>query len=179
MARPADVGAYCGPLTNTLQGASMAARILPPTEILRQKFVYHQDTGALYRGGKRAESFGANHYTVWICGANYLAHRVIFKMMTGDEPPSHIDHANRNKLDNRWANLRPASARKNGYNRPAQANSKTGVKGVSRRRNRYLARIKYPSGKYAHLGCYPTLEMAKNAYDKAAAAIHGEFLCNN
>lgn len=88
------------------------------------------------------------------------------------------DHKNRNKLDNRRENLRPASHAENLRNRGVQKNSSTGFKGAyfDKRNNWYYARIKV-YGKYTHLGCRRSAQEAHLLYCEAARKLHGEFYC--
>lgn len=67
--------------------------------------------------------------------------------------PAQTDHVNRNKLDNRKQNLRPADHSLNGLNRDPQANNTSGVRGVDfdKRRGKWAARI-HVRGKTHYLG---------------------------
>jgi len=60
----------------------------------------------------------------------YPAHRLIWLMMTGEWPDPLIDHINRDGLDNRWTNLREATAALNASNRGIRKDNKSGVPGV-------------------------------------------------
>lgn len=55
-------------------------------------------------------------------GKPYRLHRIIWKWMTGeDPPPGHfVDHKNRNRRDNRWSNLRLATPSQNAHNSTRQ-----------------------------------------------------------
>lgn len=46
---------------------------------------------------------------------NYYAHRIIWKLVTGQNPEV-IDHKNRKRADNRWCNLRNTDAKGNAGN---------------------------------------------------------------
>jgi len=123
-------------------------------------------------GGKRPDGYVA----VLIGGKSYLAHRVVWLLTHGSWPRKHLDHVNGIRCDNRIANLRQANDSQNGMNRAAQANSKSGVKGVSwsERDRRWVARIK-AEGKYRSLGYYRTIHEAAAAYANAARRFHQEF----
>jgi hypothetical protein len=54
---------------------------------------------------------------VRIDGKNYGVHRLIWAMKTGEWPEHSIDHINRDPLDNRWVNLREATAAEQCQNR--------------------------------------------------------------
>lgn len=66
------------------------------------------------RADSRTDSYG--YRIIKILGERYLAHRVVWKIVTGHEP-SIIDHINRDRLDNRFLNLRDTDALGNSWNR--------------------------------------------------------------
>ena len=71
-----------------------------------------------------------------------LEHRVVWELAHG-ECPKYLDHINRDKTDNRLANLRPATHADNHQNRPAPASNTSGVKGLSYEKgaNRWVGQI--------------------------------------
>lgn len=87
-----------------------------------------------------------------------------------------VDHINRNGLDNRRANLRPATPSQNQANRCVRRDSHSAFKGVSwyPDRNRWRARITVDQ-KIRSLGYYTTAEEAARAYDAAALNAFGEY----
>lgn len=84
------------------------------------------------------------------------------------------DHINRNKLDNRKANLRDASPSQNAVNSQLRSDNTSGHRGVRFRRGRWIAVITC-KGKNHELGAFATKEDAVAAYARAAAALFGEF----
>ncbi len=92
----------------------------------------------------------------------------------------HIDHKDQDGLNNRRSNLRHATASQNGFNRPVQADSASGFKGVhlDKRYGTYTASIKVKR-KHIHIGTFPTAEEAARARDAKAIELHGEFACLN
>lgn len=59
-----------------------------------------------------------------------LAHRAIWIMVHGFNPDCDIDHINMDRSDNRINNLRLAHRSENMWNRGAQVNNKSGLKGA-------------------------------------------------
>lgn len=124
-----------------------------PVEILREFFMYNPRTGDIHYRPDRARhwfksdrlwkswnvQFGgklASHLSrpdgyraVAVNQRPYLAHRVIWAMMTG-RWPKEIDHINGNAADNRWNNLRAVSRMQNARNAVMPANNSSGATGV-------------------------------------------------
>lgn len=75
-------------------------------------------------------------------GTYWLAHRLAYFYMTGTEPDD-IDHINRNKIDNRWENLRSISRSLNCLNIEPKVSNTSGYNGVTYhcRRKRWQSRI--------------------------------------
>jgi len=55
-------------------------------------------------------------------GKSYFAHRVIWLLHTGQWPVGQVDHINRNRSDNRIANLRDVSVAENARNKKSNKN---------------------------------------------------------
>ena len=86
------------------------------------------------------------------------------------------DHKNRNTLDNRKENLRPATASQQTCNSSLRIGNSSGYKGVTwhKQRNKWLAQIQHDN-KHYNLGLFNVKEEAALAYNKAALELFGEF----
>lgn len=108
---------------------------------------------------------------------HYLVHRLIWKLVTGDDPGQmEVDHINRNRSDNRWCNLRLVSHSQNQNNAKKRSVSKQPYKGICQHqgKNRWAARICI-DGKRIGLGTFDTPEEAHQAYLQARdAALNDE-----
>jgi hypothetical protein len=104
-----------------------------------------------------------------------LMHRLIL----GLEGPLPIDHINRNGLDNRRGNLRPATTSQNIANRRNVPNS-TGYRGVyqDNRDGRFQGQVRY-NFKLHSAGTFKTAIEAAKARDALALRLHGEFATLN
>ena len=115
--------------------------------------------------GAVAGTKGTAQYTV-ICIDRVLhyAHRLAFLHVTGEWPVELVDHRDGDKHNNAWANLRNGPQALNMQNRKrATKASKTGVLGVMKRRNRFVAQVSSQTGN-AFVGSYKTIEEAQEAY---------------
>ncbi len=114
---------------------------------------------------------------VWM---NVLMHReIMLAQIIKSGGDLHVDHINRDRMDNRRCNLRLCSRSQNAQN--SRITEKSGrFKGVTKiqSRNRWWARI-YPNGKIKHIGYFMTEEIAAIAYDFAAKKYFGDFACLN
>lgn len=91
-------------------------------------------------------------------------------------PNLHVDHINKNKLDNRKINLRLCTHSQNMANKELRSTNTSGYKGVIwyKPTKKWRATIK-AQGKFYHLGYYRTKEAAALAYNKKALEVFGEF----
>lgn len=152
-------------------------------ERLREVLDYDKDTGAFRwrvtlsnraMAGREAGTIGKNGYRyISVDGHRCLAHRIAWLYMTGEHPPSMIDHIDTNSLNNRWENIRAADHRINAENkRKPLPGNKVGLLGVSPcRRGRFLAQI-VVSGKTKWLGEFDTPEEAHSVYIQAKRNLH-------
>lgn len=164
---------------------------LPSSETLNEYFTYNPRSGILrwkkiggwkYRPGNKAgipQAFG--YLVVSFKSTVYMAHRIIWCMVTGDDPgPLEIDHKNNNKSDNRWSNLRLATHANNNQNTKLQKNNSSGAKGVAwhKQRNCWRAYISVgprTSSKQIHLGLFRTVEAAAEAVKVYRQSLHKQF----
>jgi hypothetical protein len=121
----------------------------------------------------RIHKFG--YVVVRYQGQDYKVHRIIWLWMKGEWPEDEIDHKDRNKANNIWTNLRPATTSQNRYN-SVRKNTTSGLKGVVANGNRWQARIKRDN-KYICLGTFNTPDEAHQAYVEAANRIAGPYAC--
>jgi len=93
-----------------------------------------------------------------------------------------VDHINHNGLDNRKANLRPATRAQNNYNKliVKHKESSSKYKGVTwkKENKKWLAQINF-KGDYIFLGYFKDERKAAKAYDEAAKKYYSEFACLN
>lgn len=151
---------------------------LPSAERLREMFIYNPETGLLSRPSAPHRQVGTLSTGYWTvragCKRIRKAHRIIWKMMTGDDPVELIDHVNGDASDNRWVNIREATNSANMANRRKCVGGLT--KGVAKvtRSATWQARIAVDR-KAIYLGTFATEQEAHAAYLKAAKHYFGEF----
>lgn len=146
---------------------------------LVELFDYRPETGVLIlrSTGQEVSSVNNNGYLwIWVEGAALLAHRVAWRIVTGEWPEGMVDHVDGRKTNNAWSNLRATDHSRNAQNQHrAMRTSQTGVLGVmpgdKRSGKLYRAQIEV-NGVKKSLGAFDTIEEAQAAYLKAKAEFH-------
>lgn len=126
----------------------------------------------LWKGSLTAAGYGR----VQARGDSMYAHRYAWEQVHGELGPSElVDHVCHQTQCVNVAHLRIATRAENGQNRAGSPSSAAiGVRGVSRKRNGYRARV--GKGGVEHCaGTFPTIEEAAQAAEKLRAELFGEF----
>ncbi|AUR93378.1 hypothetical protein NVP1187O_065 [Vibrio phage 1.187.O._10N.286.49.F1] len=106
-------------------------------------------------------------------GKLHKVHRVIWKIMTGEDPTLPIDHVNSIPWDNRWCNLRQATNQENARN--SRSFSRNGYKGVTEAiDNTWTVNWCVADQNFYKQG-FNTSEMAARYYDKVVKELYGDF----
>jgi hypothetical protein len=114
------------------------------------------------------------HLRARIKGKNYLVHRLVFLMHHGYFPKQ-IDHIDGNPANNKIDNLREASQSQNMWNRNANTNSMSKIKGIKLHQSgKYQVRVQV-NKKSMYLGLYVDLELAELVAIEARNKFHGVY----
>ena len=102
----------------------------------------------------------------------------LHRFVAGPSAGECVDHRNRDKLDNRYSNLRICSRGENNRNVGPRGRSK--YKGVcwSKQKGKWLSRIKL-DGVSRHIGFFDSETDAAAAYNRLSHEYHGEFAYEN
>lgn len=169
---------------------------LPSANYLRECFMYDRETGALVwkerprehfstkqqwhgfndrRAGKPAGWVGdkKGYHRVTVDHCDYKATRLIWKLVTGEDPSHQIDHKDRNCTNNKWDNLRSATSIEQSYNRVRNDN-RTGYRGVATHGKHWRATIMF-NGVVWSSSYFDTPEEASAVYEMMAEKLYGEF----
>ena len=151
-----------------------------PSEFLHELFDYCDGellwkvSGNGRKVGKTAGAVNRDGYKrVKINYKLYAIHRLVW-IMHGNTSAPFIDHINGDQLDNRIENLRAATHSQNCMNRQVRFDSKSGVKGVTRKKNKWYGCVMVNSKRYS-AGYFDHKEDAINAVAKLRKELHGEF----
>ena len=173
---------------------------LPTVDYLRECFMYDPETGVLVwkerprehfettsrwltfngkRVGTTAGWVGGDKGYCHVCinGHDHKAARVIWKLMTGEDPPHEIDHKDRNRANNRWSNLRTATSYEQSYNR-VRTDNHTGYRGVAVHGRKWRATIMLEGVSWSS-SYVDTPEEASAIYEVMAERLHGKFYHNS
>jgi len=132
------------------------------------EFTWVAPPGYKIRPGSKAGCLRPNGYMqIGINRKVYRSHRLAFLYIEGEMPPNHVDHINRNPLDNRWSNLRHATSRLNMSNRKDN-NSFIGVR-KNNNAATWVTRAPAINGVQEYLGSFKThlaACYARHSYDQ-------------
>ncbi len=153
----------------------MSEHIVPRQELtaeyLRSILHYDPDTGIFtwkVRTSNRVKvgdiagsQDGQGYLQVRVQSRDYLAHRLAWLYIRGEWPKDQIDHINRNRSDNRIANLREVTNKQNGQNASKSRSNTSGYPGIYwyKPYSKWRARITH-NYKDIHLGYFSILEDA-------------------
>lgn len=132
----------------------------------RNRFLVGEKAGCVWPTGYVAIKIG---------GKAYLAHRLAWLYRTGEWPEHEIDHINRDRSDNRFANLRDVTRSLNRANSAIGANNMSGYRGVHRSGSKWVSSIRV-DGKSFDLGRFESPEEALRAYVDASYGVPGRIV---
>jgi HNH endonuclease/AP2 domain len=147
---------------------------------LRELLHYDKETGEfrwLERVGNELRPGSvAGYVQLHVHGRNYRAHQLAWLYVKGRWGRPMIDHRDGNSTNNRWSNLRRATASQNNANRRRPRHNTSGYKGavLCRKSGRWHAFIR-SKRRRIYLGSFPTPQAAHAAYVVAARKLFGKF----
>ena len=146
-------------------------------ERLKELLSYNPETGVFVWVRRKKNVAGHvrkdGYKQIQIGNTKFFSHRLAWLYMVGAFPLEQIDHINRARADNRFANLRAVTNSENLHNMGLKSTNKSGFKGVSYQTDakKWRADISINStNKY--LGYFHTPEEASIAYLAAQKIYH-------
>jgi hypothetical protein len=166
-------------------------KALPEQSLLLERLEYFPETGELrWKKAPRQSKVkdgdlwgslvslkGSNGTRIYragrFSGVDYYAHRLIWRMVTGEDPGEMlVDHEDRDGLNNRWTNLRLATHGENVENQAGHRRRKSPYKGVYQDKNgRWKAQVRRNKVLHTAPNSFLTPEEAKVAYDELVASL--------
>lgn len=153
---------------------------------LRALLSYNPETGEFHwaisaRGIRRGRRTGCldkstGYIVIRVDGKKRYAQRLAWLYVTGEWPNPGVDHWDKDKTNNRFANLREADKAENAWNTGMPATNTSGSKGVSfhKATGKFRADIKVRN-QPMFLGLFVTFDEARAAWRDAARKLHEEF----
>jgi hypothetical protein len=139
-------------------------------------FIWKIDANARKKKGSRAgfRNSGSGYRHICIFKERFVEHRVAWFYVHGKWPEHEIDHIDRRRYNNAIDNLREATRMQQNGNWSPRSNNTSGVRGVVRSGNFWVAYIT-DNYKKKNLGYFPDRESAHAAYVEAARKKWGHF----
>lgn len=138
-------------------------------------FTWIKNCGGIKSGTIAGSRHCKGYISIRIDYRNYLAHRLAFLYITG-EMPEFVDHKNGDRSDNRWVNIRPATATENMQNMGVRKDNSSGYSGVywNKAHRKWHVRFKV-NKKQMSFGYFENLSDAANVASEARVKYYGEF----
>lgn len=116
---------------------------------------------ARYPGTQAGSIRPTGYRAICINSKRYLSHRLVFLYIEGYLPENDVDHIDRDKINNKWINLREVSNQCNAQNCKLSNKNTSGVTGVTfiKAKNKWYSQIMV-SGKTIYLGLFEKFEDA-------------------
>jgi hypothetical protein len=142
----------------------------PEKGLFKWRNIYRKQMLDWFAGAK----LKSGYRQIRVDGVTEYAHRLAWLYVNGKHE-KYLDHANRDKFDNRIANLRPATKSDNTCNSKTRADNNSGHRGIWywEKRNRWQAYVNKDGRRHTHL--FSTRDEAVAWREKMAAEMHKEF----
>lgn len=159
---------------------------VPSLDRVNEVFRLDPETGKLWwrislgsRGHEEAEAGylhkASGYWIVGLDGHRYRQHVLIWFMLYGEWCPRLVDHEDRDRGNNRPANLRKATESQQRQNAAMRNDNTSGERGVRRHAcGKHVARL-YVNGKEKHLGLFTSFEAAREVVRAARLEQYGAF----
>ena len=152
---------------------------------LRELLHYDPSTGAFTRrvstapnaraGDRAGYPDGAGYAQMHLDNRQYRSHRLAWLYVYGEWPKDQLDHIDRDRSNNRIANLREVDNLQNGQNRSVSIRNKSGYSGVSwyKRDSKWKVTLR-ASGLDIFIGYFADIEEAIAARKDAELKYHAD-----
>jgi hypothetical protein len=153
---------------------------LPTAEELNRVLRYVPESGKLLwlvgrlkgqEAGSCQFSYGGAFFThqITVFGSRLATARVVWKMVTGQDPAGAVIHKNFNRADLRWENLALKGSGDSVWRNHRPVRTESGFLGVYRKGRNWMARVRGADSKLHYLGTFPSQDDAAEAvaaYDR-------------
>ncbi len=154
-------------------------------EYLRSQILYKPETGEFWwiasrkgrdmtRQAGTISNFG--YRIIMLNGHRHVASRLAWFYMTGNWPAEECDHINRNRADDRWANLREASRSENARNTQLRSDNTYGHRGICWDSQKLKWKVQISvKGEKRIVKHFHDFNSAVNFYQETAERLFGKF----
>lgn len=162
--------------TNTLPTQAQIKELLhydPKTGIFRWRYSIARRVRPWDIAGTKTN---LGYVRIKIGQEKYMAHRLAWVCVTGEQPVHEVDHIDGVGVNNAWENLREATTKQNKENLPLSKKNTSGFRGVSwSKKHKKWRAVAGHNKKFIHIGFFDTAEEA----GQAAAAKRAELFTHD
>lgn len=140
-----------------------SAQPLASDDTIRTLYSYDPNAGTIYKNGVAllGKTTKNGHLQIDVFGKKVMYHRLGWFLHHGAWPNELVDHINRDPSDNRITNLRLARPTDNQANGRLRYDNKLGIRGVSRSKNKFVARLHCNGRQVLNTYCDTLLDAVK------------------